>query len=99
MKGAPFFVPECVNTTICYPYVAQNDVQLMMNNRLQVVPDFPVVLDGLYAALNNGDPTIFVNGPVPLEAAVAMPLLCNDYGWFSFWCFYVLVFVPMIVSY
>ena len=47
--------------------------------RNTAVPDFPAILDGIYAALN-GDGSYFVDGPPGLEDVLAMPILCNDYG-------------------
>ncbi|KUJ13789.1 uncharacterized protein LY89DRAFT_590287 [Mollisia scopiformis] len=78
-KANPFFVPECVNSTACYPYITANDVQTLASAGLQGAPDFPAFLDGIYAALN-GNPYYFIDGPANLEGVVAQPLLCNDYA-------------------
>ncbi|RFU28898.1 hypothetical protein B7463_g7452, partial [Scytalidium lignicola] len=77
-RQTPFFIPECVNTTICYPYATDLDVQTLMLGNLLAAPDFPAIFNGIYAALN-GDGSFFANGPSSLESVVAMPLLCNDY--------------------
>ncbi|KAF4637604.1 hypothetical protein G7Y89_g477 [Cudoniella acicularis] len=79
-RQTPFFIPECVNTTTCYPYATDTDVQTLMLGNLLGAPDFPAILDGIYAALN-GNGIFFGNGPRSLESVVAMPLLCNDYGY------------------
>jgi hypothetical protein len=77
-KETPFFFPTCVNTTVCYPYSTDFTVRAVMY-RNTAVPDFPVILHGIYAALN-GDGSFFVGGPPTVEAVVAMPLLCTDYS-------------------
>lgn len=78
-KQTPFFLPDCVNTTFCYPYITDLDVQTIMALNLGGAPDFPAILDGIYAALN-GKGGFFANGPPTLMDVVAIPLLCNDYG-------------------
>ncbi|RDL37041.1 Uncharacterized protein BP5553_04474 [Venustampulla echinocandica] len=77
-KESPYFIPPCVNSTQCYPYVTDLDVQTVMLGNLLGSPDFPAILTGISSALS-GDGSFFVYGPPPLEAVVAMPLLCNDY--------------------
>ncbi|CZR58678.1 uncharacterized protein PAC_08570 [Phialocephala subalpina] len=77
-KQAPFFLPDCANTTFCYPYVTDLDIQTIMLLNLGGAPDFPNILDGIYAALN-GNGVFFADGPPSLEDVVAIPLLCNDY--------------------
>ncbi|KAH8811132.1 Alpha/Beta hydrolase protein [Xylogone sp. PMI_703] len=79
-RKTPFFIPECVNTTICYPYATALDVQTIMLGNLLGAPDFPAILEGVDNALN-GDGSFFMNGPGSLESVVAMPLLCNDYDY------------------
>ncbi|KAE9363001.1 hypothetical protein N431DRAFT_550765 [Stipitochalara longipes BDJ] len=76
-NATPFFFPPCANTTLCYPYSTGFNVRTVMY-RNTAVPDFPAILDGIYAALN-GDGSYFVDGPPGLEDVLAMPLLCNDY--------------------
>ena len=77
-KETPFFFPPCVNTTVCYPYSTDFNVRAVLYGNI-AVPDFPAILDGIYAALN-GDGSFFIDGPPSLEGVVAMPLLCNDYS-------------------
>lgn len=79
VKANPIFVPQCVNSSACFPYITENDVQLVMQNVLQGAPDFPVILEGIYGAINN-DSSFFIDGPVSLVEVTALPLLCNDYG-------------------
>jgi len=76
--ATPFFFPPCVNTTICYPYSNGFNVRTVLYGNT-AVPDFPAILDGIYAALN-GDGSFFIDGPAGLEDVLAMPVLCNDYS-------------------
>ncbi|KAF4628966.1 hypothetical protein G7Y89_g9180 [Cudoniella acicularis] len=77
-KKTPFFFPECANTTICYPYARDLDVQTLMLGNLLGFPDFPAILSGIHDALD-GNGKFFMNGPRSLPYVVAMPLLCHDY--------------------
>ncbi|KAE8449055.1 hypothetical protein EG329_008643 [Mollisiaceae sp. DMI_Dod_QoI] len=76
-KAAPIFIPFCANTTLCYPYAAELDVQTLMINALYDAPDIPAILDGIYGALN-GNALFFANGPLSLESVVALPLLIRQ---------------------
>ncbi|PMD32000.1 hypothetical protein L207DRAFT_441349 [Hyaloscypha variabilis F] len=75
--ATPFFFPPCVNTTICYPYSNGFNVRTVLYGNT-AIPDFPAILDGIYAALH-GDGSFFIDGPAGLEDVLAMPVLCNDY--------------------
>jgi hypothetical protein len=77
-KNTPFFFPPCINSTFCYPYSTDFNVRTVLY-RNTAIPDFPAILEGIYAALN-GDGSFFVDGPPSLEDVVAMPILCNDYS-------------------
>jgi hypothetical protein len=77
-KKTPFFFSPCVNSTVCYPYSTDFNVRTVLYGNT-AVPDFPAILDGIYAALN-GDGSFFIDGAPSLEGVVAMPILCNDYS-------------------